>query len=125
MSFTDAVRACVYKYIDWNGRASRSEYWYFCLFFIGGIIVTSIIDAVTGLMFAFTAAFYLLNLLPMLFVTVRRLHDVNKSGWWLFLSLIPLAGLILLYWLIIEGSKGENAFGPYPINTANLSYTHN
>ncbi len=55
-------------------------------------------------------------ILPMMFVTIRRLHDVGKSGWWILISLIPIASLILLYWLIIEGNKGDNAFGPHPLN---------
>lgn len=114
MNFTTAVKTCFRKYVDWNGRALRSEYWYFYLFVILGVIVTSILDAATGL-FVFTGLFYLAILLPMLFVTVRRLHDVGRSGWWMLISLIPLAGLVLLYWMIIEGDKGDNAYGPHPL----------
>ena len=117
MGFTDAIKTCFRKYVDWNGRALRSEYWYFYLFVILGVIVASILDAVTGL-FIFTALFYLAVLLPMLFVSVRRLHDVGRSGWWFLISLIPLAGLLLLYWMIIEGDKGDNAFGPHPLSGA-------
>ena len=114
MNFTTAVKTCFRKYVDWNGRALRSEYWYFYLFVILGVIATSILDAATGL-FIFTGLFYLAILLPMLFVTVRRLHDVGRSGWWMLISLIPLAGLILLYWMIIEGDKGDNEYGPHPL----------
>ena len=114
MNFTTAVKTCFRKYVDWNGRALRSEYWYSYLFVILGVIVTSILDAATGL-FIFTGLFYLAILLPMLFVTVRRLHDVGRSGWWMLISLIPLAGLILLYWMIIEGDKGDNEYGPHPL----------
>jgi uncharacterized membrane protein YhaH (DUF805 family) len=122
MDFKTAIKTCFSKYVDWNGRALRSEYWYFYLFIILGVIVTMILDAVTGL-FVFTALFYLAVLLPLLFVSVRRLHDVGRNGWWMLISLIPIAGLVLLYWFIIEGDKGDNAFGPHPLGNADVGDT--
>src|SRR5260370_24671688 len=90
MSFLDAIRICFVKYVDFSGRAPPAEYWYFALFgFIAGICF-SIIYAPLGL------AFDLAILLPDLAVAVRRLHDFDRSGWWLLLALIPIIGWILL-----------------------------
>jgi uncharacterized membrane protein YhaH (DUF805 family) len=82
MNFTTAIKTCFSKYVDWNGRALRSEYWYFYLFLMLGIFVTVLIDAVLGTS-AFLGLFFLGTILPMFFVTIRRLHDVGRSGWWI------------------------------------------
>lgn len=122
MGFIEAIKTCLRKYVDANGRALRSEYWYFYLFLILGVIITSILDSLTGL-FVFTLIFYLAMILPMLMVTIRRLHDVGKSGWWILISLVPIVSLILLYWMIIEGDKGDNEFGPHPLGATDVGDT--
>ena len=111
------------QYADFNGRARRKEYWMFVLFQIIFAIVCMMIDGGMGTNFAplpygyVYAAFALLTLLPGIAVTVRRLHDVGKSGWYYFIVLIPLIGAI---WLIVlmakEGDGGENQYGPDPKN---------
>jgi uncharacterized membrane protein YhaH (DUF805 family) len=122
MNFTTAIKTCFRKYVDWNGRALRSEYWYFYLFLMLGVFVTVFLDALMGIGL-FSGLFILAMILPMLFVTIRRLHDVGRSGWWILISLIPIASLVLLYWTIIEGDKGDNAFGPHPLGNADVSDT--
>jgi len=105
MNFADAVKTCFTKYLDFNGRASRSEFWWFTLFYLLGAVVTSIISTVLYFIFA------LAILLPAIAVGVRRLHDTNRSGWWMLISLIPLIGLVLIYFYVLESDAGENNFG--------------
>lgn len=111
------------NYANFNGRARRSEYWYFAL--ASGIIsiVLTIIDKVAGTTFGIAETgiigglYSLLVLLPSFAVGVRRLHDVGKSGWFTLIILIPIIGAI---WLLIlactEGDHGTNAYGPDPKN---------
>lgn len=122
MNFTTAIKTCFSKYVDWNGRALRSEYWYFYLFLMLGIFVTVLIDAVLGTS-AFLGLFFLGTILPMFFVTIRRLHDVGRSGWWILLSMVPIASVVLLYWTIIEGDLNDNAYGPSPLDRSDVSET--
>lgn len=111
------------KYAVFNGRARRKEYWYFVLFnFIACIILTAI-DVLTGTYSAQThmgllgSVYTLAVLLPSIAVGVRRLHDTGRSGWWLFLALIPVAGLALLVFFLLDSKPGENQYGPSPKGT--------
>lgn len=104
-------------YFDFNGRARRKEYWMFALWCFLLTIVTVIIDTILGFEGGgvVTGLFALAIILPSLGLLVRRLHDINYSGWWYFISFIPLiGGLILLYFTIKEGDKGPNQYGPDP-----------
>ncbi|MBD5359594.1 MAG: DUF805 domain-containing protein [Bacteroides sp.] len=102
------------KYCDFNGRASRSEYWWFCLF----TFIVSAALAVIGGVLNITWLGYiwsLATLLPSLGLSVRRLHDIDKSGWWIFLGLIPLVGaIILIIWACKESQPYDNQYGPVP-----------
>ncbi|MDO5017573.1 MAG: DUF805 domain-containing protein [Porphyromonas sp.] len=115
--------AFIRKYSVLSGRARRKEYWGFqlfsFLFFLPvnvpyvcaqiGVINSSL--TVTTLYFLIAIFFFM----PSLAVSVRRLHDIGKSGWWLLIGLIPLIGtLVLLYYYIKEGDHGENRYGPDP-----------
>ena len=104
------------RYAVFNGRASRPEYWYFVLFNLLITIVLIIIDAV--LSFGLLNTIYSLAvLIPSLAVGVRRLHDTDRSGWWIFIGVIPLIGaIILIIFLATEGGYGDNRFGPAPSN---------
>ena len=102
------------EYVNFNGRARRTEYWMFFLVYIGVMVVASIIDAVLGISFV-TAIASLVHLLPSIGVGVRRLHDINRSGWWMLVALIPIIGwIIAIYWAVKEGDVGDNAYGPDP-----------
>lgn len=106
MDFQTSVKTCLNKYIDINGRASRSEYWWFALFcfVVSGVamIINHVLYGVVVLLF----------ICPILAVQIRRLHDDDMSGWWVLLALIPIIGpLVLIYFYIIEGTKGPNRFG--------------
>ena len=113
MDFSTAVKTCFSKYIDWNGRALRSEYWWWVLFAVIVSVVTSIVDIALGLAL-FNPLWSLATLLPSIFVATRRLHDVGRTGWWQLIMFTGIGVLVLLYWYIIEGEKEENAYGPPP-----------
>ena len=105
MTFSDSVKTCLNKYANFNGRASRSELWWFYLFFALIVFLTAII----GEDLLWLA--YLVLILPLIAAFVRRLHDKDKSGWWYFLSFVPLANIVLLVWLCQKGTEGANRFG--------------
>jgi uncharacterized membrane protein YhaH (DUF805 family) len=120
------------KYAVFSGRARRSEYWYFVLFnFIFGIaaiVLDNVLHdtfALQGqpLMYGYVYLLYLLFVfLPGLAVFVRRLHDIGKSGWFMFISFIPIAGAIWLLVLLFKDSQpGENQYGPNPKGIGNYS----
>ena len=123
MSFNDAVANClINNYIGFNGRASRSEYWFWYLFSFIISIFTTIID---GYLFGWEVTdptwvsfFVGVSLwLPWLGVIVRRLHDVGRSGWW-FLILFTIIGIIPLFiWACMEGDANPNEYGEVPTNT--------
>ena len=111
MSFPQAIEAGFRNYVNFNGRAVRPEYWFWVLFTGLGQIAFTIVGMVIGIS-VLTVLFALATLLPGLAVSVRRLHDLDKSGWFLLLVLIPLVGaIILLVWACQEGTRGPNRFG--------------
>ena len=117
MGFQDAVRTGFSKYVDFQGRAARPEYWWWVLFMGIATIVLQILDAVLfgsfGGIGVLYGVFSLAMLLPGISVSIRRLHDVDKSGWLLLIGFIPLIGaLVLFYFLAQRGTIGPNRFGP-------------
>ena len=115
---------CILKhYIDFKGRARRKEYWSFVLFAVIIIIlvgiVAGVLDNVLGLSGTLTAALVTIVdlglILPSISVLVRRLHDIGKSGWWFWVSLIPVVGgIILLVFMFLDSQPGSNAYGSNP-----------
>ncbi len=90
MNFTESISTCFSKYVEFRGVASRSEFWWFCLFCF-------LVSAVLGVFSSkLSAVFNLATLLPSLAVGCRRLHDTDRSGWWQLLALVPLVGWIVL-----------------------------
>jgi uncharacterized membrane protein YhaH (DUF805 family) len=105
MTFVDSIKTCFTKYVDFNGRASRSEFWWFVLFqVLVSVALSMVSQTVSGL-------FSLAVLLPGLGVAARRLHDTDKSGWFLLLSFIPIIGWIILIVFYIQEPKEPNRFG--------------
>jgi len=108
------------KYAVFSGRARRKEYWMFTLFNFIFLILAAILDNIFGTIkhVGFSLLFslyYLAIFIPHLSVSVRRLHDVGKSGWMLLISLIPLIGPIwLLILMVTDSQPGENKYGPNP-----------
>lgn len=104
------------KYAVFSGRSRRAEYWYFTLFNIIIVIILTIISAVVGDNYNILGILYgLAVLIPGIAVSVRRLHDVGKSGWMLLIALIPLVGPIwLLILMLSDSNPGNNKYGPNP-----------
>jgi uncharacterized membrane protein YhaH (DUF805 family) len=103
--FVDAIKICLSKYADFNGRASRSEYWWFFLF-------TFIIYVVTAFLPFISLIAVLALLVPSISAAVRRLHDTDRSGWWYLIFLVPLVGaIVLIFFLCQRGTEGQNRFG--------------
>lgn len=106
MTFGESIGTCLKKYATVEGRASRSEYWWFFLFSVLVQVAGQIVggDVVAGLV-------ALVLLLPGVGASARRLHDMGRNAWWLLLGLIPLIGaLVLIYWLV-QPSDASNQYG--------------
>lgn len=109
------------RYADFQGRARRSEYWLFFLFFLIVAVVLLAVQAsapqsTLGVIASVLYGLFVLgSLVPSLAVGVRRLHDTDRSGWLVLLGLIPLIGLILIYFYVQPGTKGPNKYGADPI----------
>lgn len=119
MDFLTSVKTCLTNYVTFQGRAIRSEYWWFTLFLIVVSLVLAGVDVMIfgsdGFFSPLSDLFGLATLLPGLAVTARRLHDIDRSGWWMLIGLIPLIGwVILIYWLVQRGTDGPNRFGNDP-----------
>ena len=122
VSFTTAVKNGYKKTFQFSGRATRAEYWWWMLFnylvsmgavglgFLFAQIDTNN-EALSPLVFG---CVFLINFIPSLAVTVRRLHDVGHSGWWLLLSLIPYVGSLLIFISTLSSSDIDNEYGPNP-----------
>lgn len=114
------------NYANFNGRARRKEYWMFMLFHIIICVVLQIISGLTmsvdpytgqpnvGIGFWLLCLYLLATLLPQIALTTRRLHDTDRSGWWQLLYLIPVAGLVVFVFTVLEGTQGDNRFGEDP-----------
>lgn len=106
------------QYATFSGRAQRSEYWFFILFYIIFYIAANIIDGFimsNVVLFPVVSVIYsLVMFLPSLAVAVRRLHDTDRSGWWILLSIIPLINIILIIFLVLDSTPGDNRFGSNP-----------
>jgi uncharacterized membrane protein YhaH (DUF805 family) len=112
---------CMKQYADFGGRARRTEFWMFVLFNIIFSVIASLIDRAIGFkigaiqMGIIGLIYSLAVLIPALAVSVRRLHDIGKTGWMVLINLIPLIGLIWFIVLMVKDSQpGENQYGPNP-----------
>lgn len=123
MNFTEAVKSGFSRYTEFPGRSIRSEFWYFTLFVFVGQIICSILDgAISGGAMSDTltgggiglveGVFVLGTIIPSLAVSVRRLHDIDRTGWWILIVLTIIGILLLLYWYCQPGSEDKNRFGP-------------
>lgn len=115
MSFSEAVKDGFDHYVKFDGRASRSAFWYWVLF---GLLVGIAANIISAVLFDSQVLSYLVSLalfLPGLSVAIRRLHDTNRSGWWYLIILIPLIGIIvLIVWWVQQSDPGPNDYGPPP-----------
>ena len=115
MGFVEAIKSGFSNYVNFNGRARRSEYWYWTLFVFIVLVACNVLSSVIPSIVMVQGIFTLAILLPGLAVAVRRLHDIGKSGWFILLTLIPLIGaIILIIWYCKDSDEGFNRFGPSP-----------
>jgi uncharacterized membrane protein YhaH (DUF805 family) len=119
MTFTQAISSGFQNYVTFTGRAARSEYWYWVLF---AFLVSVVTGALDHLIFPNLWSISPLNslaglalFLPGLAVTVRRLHDLDRTGWWVLLVLTVIGIVVLLAWFCMRGTVGPNQYGPDPL----------
>ena len=109
------MKVVTQHYFDFNGRARRAEFWWYILVYIIIAIIVNVIDGIVHLNGLLGGLLSLALLLPNLGVAVRRLHDTNRSGWWILIAFVPIVGFILLiYWYAQAGTAGPNTYGPDP-----------
>jgi uncharacterized membrane protein YhaH (DUF805 family) len=120
MGFVEAIKGGFRNYIGFGGRAARSEYWYWTLFVYLLLVVAWLIDMTvfgfntTGVN-PMTVLATLATLLPTLAVSARRLHDIDRSGWWALLIFTVIGYVVLIYWAFMRGTVGTNRFGSDPL----------
>jgi uncharacterized membrane protein YhaH (DUF805 family) len=105
------------SYADFNGRSRRSEYWHFLLVNLIVALVLGFADFVVRKIVGFGllgTIYALAVLVPGIAVSIRRLHDTDRSGWWLLLAFVPIIGLVLIWFMAEEGSAGTNRYGQNP-----------
>ena len=120
MDFQTSIKTCFKKYADFSGRASRSEFWWFELFLWIAMIVAAIIDTMMlGYSFEDYGPIYIIycvvTFLPAIAVGARRLHDINRSGWWQLLYITLIGIILLIIWWATVGENKKNNHGN-PIN---------
>ena len=107
--------AVLKKYAVFSGRAHREEFWMFVLFNIIIGFACGVIDWVLGLPSILETIYGLGVLIPVIAVSVRRLHDTGRSGFWIFIGLVPILGVLaLIYFYALDGESGSNQYGPRP-----------
>ena len=115
LTFLEAIKKCLQdNYCNFNGRAARSEFWWFILF---GLCVNIILGLVFGngtVGQVVSGIVGLALLLPNIGVGVRRLHDIDKSGWWYLLIIVPVVDLLLIYWWAQPSQMTPNQYGAVP-----------
>lgn len=116
--FVDVIKTVFNRYVQFSGRARRSEYWYWILFYLIAVLALSLVDAMLfgpGLaeVGVLSNIFALGIFLPSLALTARRLHDIGRSGWWQLIGLVPLIGWVLMiWWLTRPSDPNDNQYGP-------------
>ena len=137
-NMSDAVRSVKLNFTNFSGRASRSDFWWWLLAYFLALLALGLVDnLIVGPALGFESGdenarqplsmlFALILLIPNFALDVRRLHDIDKSGWWLLLAILPFIGLlVLIYWFVQPGTAGTNRFGIDPNeNSETHSPTH-
>ncbi len=116
MGFGDAIKSGFNNYVTFSGRAARSEFWYWMLFSFIANLVAGIVDGILGLglvgLLVSLALF-----LPGIAVSARRLHDIDRSGWWLLIAFTIIGIILLIVWDCTKGTTGANSFGADPLGS--------
>jgi uncharacterized membrane protein YhaH (DUF805 family) len=104
MTFTESIQTCFSKYADFNGRATKSEFWWWVLFVFLATFAANVLSEKLGILFSIG------TLLPYIAVTARRLHDTNRSGWWQLIGLIPVIGWIIMIVWCVQDSASQSEY---------------
>lgn len=104
MTFTESIQTCFSKYADFNGRATKSEFWWWVLFVMLVSFAANILNNKLGLLISIG------TLLPNIAVTARRLHDTNRSGWWQLIGIIPVIGWIIMIVWCVQDSASQSDY---------------
>jgi len=121
MNLVEAVSSGFRNYVNFSGRAIRSEYWYWTLVVTIVVVVLGVIDerlypgAQMGAFSYVNMIVTLALIVPGLAMSVRRLHDIDRTGWWLLLAFTVIGAFVLIYWACLRGTLGPNRFGPDPL----------
>lgn len=111
------------KYATFSGRARRREYWIFTGINLAIAFVLGFVEGLFGGPGILGAIYNLAILLPAIAVSVRRLHDIGRTGWWMLIVLIPIVGaIVLLVFMLLDSEAGENQYGPNPKDNGDLEY---
>ena len=122
MTFIEAIASGFQeKYFEFKGRASLSEFWWFSLFVIGGMLIGGVIDPSLTI----NVVFFLASVIPSIAVGARRLHDTNRSGWWQLIQLTVIGMVPLIIWLASKGSNNSNQYGEPISNSEVLNSANN
>ncbi len=121
MNFWQAIASGFTQYVTFGGRACRSEFWYWFLFSLLGGLITEMLDSAffgTSVPSAspLNGVFNLILFLPSLAIEVRRLRDINRTGWWILIAFTIIGIFVLWYWACKKGTDGPNRFGPDPLS---------
>ncbi len=129
MTFADSVVYCLRNYGKFRGRAGRAEFWWFALAFVMAVFLPAIVQVIlidldlwraARILDYFHVIVILGGIVPFYAVASRRLHDTNRSAWWILIKFIPfIGGIILVVWLASRGSEGANEYGPQ-VTTAEI-----
>jgi len=118
MGFTQAISSGFSNYVGFSGRAARSEYWYWTLFAIIAAIIAAVIDTVVFPDMEVRPVSTIVSLalfLPGLAVAIRRLHDLDRTGWWFLIAFTGIGLILLFVWYCMKGTTGPNRYGPDPL----------
>lgn len=114
MKFGEAISSGLKHYVAFSGRAPRSEFWYWYLFVLILSIISNIIDAAVGLpMIGLVVSLGLL--LPGISMGIRRVHDLDRTGWWFLIVFTGIGAILLIVWACLKGTTGSNRYGPDPV----------
>jgi uncharacterized membrane protein YhaH (DUF805 family) len=117
MNFSEAIESNLRNYLNFSGRSTRSEYWYWTLSVVVINVVLGVVDqklnpgSQMGALSWVTMIVFFASILPTLGVSIRRLHDIGLSGWWFLLWFTLIGGVVVIYWACQPGATGPNSFG--------------
>ena len=114
MNFGQAISSGLSHYVTFSGRAPRSEFWFWFLFVFILSVVCGIVDAGIG-MRILGAIIALGLILPGISMGIRRLHDIDRTGWWCLIAFTVIGTILLIVWACMKGTTGPNRYGPDPI----------